>query len=103
MQADFTLFIIDCIFSIKLNHFQDWYPISLVYSGRQYGPFEIFAKSQSIKYFNRVKVMFEIDSKHGFDDMLDQFKTNKLQCPRWNFNTVNPSTLLGYDKLETLP
>jgi len=103
MQADFVLFMRDCLDSLRSDRWQDWWPMTLIYARRQYGPFEIFARSQSIRYFDKVKVIFDIATKDEFIPLAEAFKTEKLRIPRWEFHSFNPFELMAYDKLATLP
>lgn len=103
MQADFVLFIRDCLDSIRTGRWQHWWPMTLIYSERHYGPFEIFARSQSARYFEKTKTIFDITTKEDFLPLAEAFKTEKLRIPRWEFHTFNPFELMAYDKLSTLP
>ncbi|MGI5868170.1 MAG: SEFIR domain-containing protein [Kiritimatiellia bacterium] len=103
MQADLALFVRDCLDVLRTGRRQGWLPVTLLYSGRQYGPFEIFARSQSSKYFENVKQIFDIESKDDFLPLAEAFKEQKLQIPRWEFQSFNPFSLMGVDKLASLP
>lgn len=97
MQADLVLF---------LRGAQDgerWFPNTLLYAGRSYGPFEIFARSMSQKYFDSVKNLIGVADKRELGALLQNFKGPQSQLPRWQFDTFNPEVLVGYDMLGTRP
>jgi len=103
MQADFVLFIRSSLNSLREEIYQTWWPITLVYIERHRGAFEIFARSQSKEYFNKVKGLFDVKNKEEIDPMIQAFKSGKLQIPRWDFTSVNPLILLGFEKIATRP
>lgn len=103
MQADFILFIRDCIDCLNPGRSQEWWPESLVYSERIYGPFEIFARSQSRQYFDKVKVIFDIETKENLVSLMEAFQKHKLWIPTWQYHSINPYSLMALDKMTTLP
>ena len=103
MQTDFTLFIRDCLDVIRNGSYQEWWPETLVYIGRYSGAFEIFARAQSKEYFEKVKRLFDIENKDELGALMGAFKERKLRVPSWDFTSVNPADLIGYDKLATKP
>jgi hypothetical protein len=103
MQADFVLFIRSCLDSLRKEGYQRWWPDTLVYTKMHHTAFEIFARSQSKQYFDKVKCLFDIKNKEEIDPMMEAFKSQKLKIPRWEFTSANPFILLGYDKIATMP
>jgi hypothetical protein len=103
MQADFVLFIRSSLDYLREEIYQTWWPITLVYIERHRGAFEIFARSQSKEYFNKVKGLFDVKNKEEIDPMIQAFKSGKLQIPRWDFTSANPLILLGFEKIATRP
>ena len=105
MQADFVLFMRDCIDCVrKGNLSQNWWPETLLY--RENGSaFEIFARAESKEYFNRIKCLFDISVKMDFDPVLKAFQEEKLHVStwKWEWNNPNPAALLGYEQLATQP
>lgn len=98
MQADFILFI-----HTELNEKGDssfrWYPETLLYISRSYNAFEIFARAQSKRYFDKMKCILNIQTVDEINELLIEFKEGKRHIPRWDFNSFNPSLLIGIDKL----
>lgn len=103
MQSDFILFIRDCFDVMKNEAYQDWPPETLLYIERHSGTFEIFARAQSKEYFDRVKCIFDIEDKKDFIPLFEAFKKDKLKIPRWQFTSLNPEMLLGFERLATRP
>jgi len=103
MQADFILFIRSSLDSLREEIYQTWWPITLVYIERHRGAFEIFARSQSKEYFNKVKCLFDMENKEEFYPLMQAFESGKLKIPRWDFTSANPLILLGYEKIATRP
>ncbi|MBI2470860.1 MAG: TIR domain-containing protein [Planctomycetes bacterium] len=103
MQADFVLFMRDCIDSVRNNTSQSWSPETLLYLERHGGSFEIFARAESKEYFNRIKCLFDISAKTDLEPVLKAFQEEKLRIPRWEWSSFNPAALLGYEQLATRP
>lgn len=99
MQADFVLFI-----RTEINaddSYSRWFPVTLVYVGDFHSPFEIFARSVSTKYFDRVKCILNISQRGDLKDLMETYQTDRQRLPRWEFDSFSPSVLLGYDQLAT--
>jgi len=101
MQADFILFMRA---SLDYADSGRWWPETLVYLGHWSAPpFEVFARSKSARYFERSKVLLGLNSKADLSPLLEAWKEDKRDLPRWNFDTLNPGALLGFDALATSP
>src|ERR1700742_3106072 len=62
MQADFILYLRDQLHE-NGNHLRTWFPDSLLYASGRHLPFEIFARAQSARVFDQIKVLLGITSK----------------------------------------
>jgi hypothetical protein len=81
MQVDFVLFLRS---QLKGNTaWRGWWPNTLVYLGRVSSTFEIFARAQSRRYFERLILVLGIDSKDDFDALMVEFNEGKREAPRW--------------------
>ncbi|MBI5606002.1 MAG: TIR domain-containing protein [Deltaproteobacteria bacterium] len=102
MQVDFILFIRD-----YLDHpdiIFPWFPETLVYIGRHGSTaFEVFARSKSAAYFEKAKVLLGINSKEDLLPLLEAFQKDNRLLPRWEFNSFNPTGLLGFNEIATKP
>jgi hypothetical protein len=101
MQADFILFLRDLL--MRSGQWRRWLPITLVYTGRMYAPFEVFARAQSSKYFVKLMSVLGIESKEVFDSLMVEFERGKREAPRWQFDSFSPLVLSNWAKLATLP
>ena len=96
MQADFIAFM-----RAKILEVVCWWPDTLVYLERRGPAFEVFARSVSKRYFDRARRLLGLESVEELAPLLKSYQEGKRQLPRWNFDTLNPAELLGYDKLCT--
>jgi hypothetical protein len=103
MQADFILFIRDCLDSLRSGHRQGWRPETLLYAHRQYGPFEVFARCQSKQYFKKVCPIFDVESKDDILPLAEAFRENRLRILRWESESFDPFGLMAFEKLASLP
>lgn len=99
-QADFILFIRAELYSG--NKFT-WWPYTLVHLGYFPGPFEIFARAESKKYFEKIKCLFGIGSPDDLKILLEEFRTGERKIPKWEIYSFNPSQLLNIDRLAIQP
>ena len=101
MQADFLAFMRTEIQEIEDSH--GWWPETLVYVGYRPSPFEIFSRSISRAYFGRARHILGIESPKDLEPLLTSYQDGTRKLPKWGFDTFNPATLLGYEKLATRP
>ena len=101
MQTDFILFMRNQL--TRDDAFSHWWPETLLYSHNQAGPFEVFARSNSSSYFDRAKVLLGIEGKDQLERLLERFSSGKRHLPGWNYWSINPSRLLGFDQIATKP
>ena len=101
MQADFILFIRAELYGEK--PFDIWGPETLLYLGHFPGPFEIFARAESKRYFEKMKCLFDIQSPDDFKQLLEEYQKGKRKLPRWEIHSFNPALLLNIKKLATRP
>lgn len=103
MQADFVLFIQDARASLQTERYQNWWPDTLAYIGRMNGPFEIFARAESKKYFDRIKTIFEVEAKDDFASLYAGIKEGRIHIPRFGYTTPDPKSLMNFEKLASRP
>lgn len=102
MQADFVAFISDCFQALKDDTRQSWCPDSLLYN-RYDRPFEIFSRAESRQFFDKMKVLFFIESKDDFELLMNGFQSSKLRLPKWDFDSISPVHLMAYEKMCSRP
>jgi hypothetical protein len=103
MQADLILFIRDCLDCLRFGRGQVWWPVTLLYADRQHGPFEVFARGQSRRNFAQFRQVLDIQTKKELAVVDQAFRERKLRIPSWQHTFFDPMTLIGFDKLGTLP
>jgi len=101
LQADFIAFMRSEV--DKQNNYNNWWPETLVHLGHFNSAFEIFARSVSKKYFDKVKILLAINTPRDLDYLIESYRNKTRRLPRWEFNSFNPASLIGYEHLATRP
>lgn len=98
MQADFILYI---YFQLNISDAfgYGWWPETLLFMGRSYNAMEIFARAQSKTYFDKMKIILNIETIEELKALITEFNDRKRELPRWEFESFNPSVLIGIEKL----
>jgi hypothetical protein len=99
MQADFV-----CFMRAELttaDRYDRWWPETLVYATRQYGPFEVFARAVSKAHLERLLPVLGISSLHPIGVKLEEFSSNQRSLPRWDYESLDPRGLMGFEQLGT--
>lgn len=99
MQSDFI-----CFLRADLTHtdsYDRWWPETLLYATRHYGPFELFARSTSKTYLSRTLSLLGIPNLDQLKAKLDEYASDRKNLPRWQFESFSPSALVGFDQLGT--
>ncbi|RUS66694.1 hypothetical protein CUZ56_01484 [Saezia sanguinis] len=99
MQADFILFMRAEI--QQDDFYRGWFPDTLLYLGRFHSAFEVFARASSKSYFEKAKCILGINKPSDLNELMDAYRTNHQRLPRWQFKSINPSILLGFEQLAT--
>jgi len=86
MQADFLLYLVDALQSLKEDRRQKWWPETLVFKSFHGGTFEIFLRSESSEYFNRLAPVLGVESKSDLDHLPDALIKNTIYIPKWDFD-----------------
>lgn len=101
MQADFVILM--CA-EIESDDYNRWWPETLIYmEAHSATSFEIFARSISKSYFEKVKVLFGIKEKTDLYPLFESYKKGERQLPRWGYRSINPILLFNYEKIATRP
>ncbi len=85
------------------DDYNRWWPETLLYLGHFNSAFEIFARSVSTTYFNKVKLLLAIQSPKDLEPLLRSYRDGSRKLPRWEFESFNPAALLGYEQFATRP
>lgn len=98
-QADFVAFMRA---EIEAEN-KYWWPETLLYFRDFSSPFEIFARSISKTYFNKAKVLLDIDAPKDLEPLLNSYHDGTRKLPSWQYESFTPASLLGYKHLATRP
>lgn len=99
MQADFI-----CFMRAELtgtDAYDRWWPETLLYATHHYGPFEVFARAASKAHLARLLPVLGVTSTEPIKAKLQEFAADRRSLPRWQFESINPSSLMGFDELGT--
>lgn len=99
MQADFV-----CFLRAELSNgdpYGRWWPETLLYANRHYGAFELFARASSKAYLSRLLTLLGVASLDAIKAKLDEYGQDRSALPRWEFESIEPATLAGFEQLGT--
>lgn len=99
MQADFVCFLRADLTGI--DRYDRWWPETLLYANRHYGPFELFARSASKSYLSRTLLLLGAPNLAAIKEKLDEYAADKRSVPRWEFESFSPLSLVGFEHLGT--
>lgn len=99
MQADFLLYLAEAIQGLKEGCRQMWWPETLVFKSCHGGAFEIFLRSESTEYFNRIAPMLDVKFKSELEPLVEALKNGAVHIPKWGFDRIAPLELMNYEKL----
>jgi hypothetical protein len=99
MLADFVLYLRATLLDDDVR----WWPETLVYAVRSYGPMEIFARSQSASYYEQASKMLGGIAADDLKAHIASLQGNDDRLPRWQFDRLSPAVLAGIDKLASVP
>lgn len=104
MSADFVLYLRDVLEDSKN---QDWtwnyWPETLVYMPEYGGPIEVFARAQSTRFFNDMKVILGISAREELEPIFEAMRQGKIRVPRWELHSIDPGLLCGFNKIASKP
>lgn len=100
MTADFVLYLRS---QSSSDAWHTWWPETLLYSDRYGAAFEIFARAKSRRYFDRIKPLLNVKDKEELGVILTNVRSDRDRIPRWQFESINPGRLMGFDALGTTP
>jgi hypothetical protein len=100
MQADFLLYLAEAIQGIKEKRRQSsWWPETLIFKSFHGGTFEIFLRSESTEYFNRLALTLDIHRKDDLEPLVKGLEADAIYTPRWEHEGISPLELMNYESL----
>jgi hypothetical protein len=104
IAADFLLYIRDAIDSVRLSEWRQLYwPDTLMHLPDYAGQIEFFARAESRRYFDEIKPLLNISSPEDLLPVIEAMQQGKVFIPHWDWKSLNPSQIMGIDKLATKP
>jgi hypothetical protein len=104
MAADFVLFLRS---ATQETGYKAWYPETLMYASFRFrGPFEIFARSESKAYFQRLSPVIGLRSKQELEELIATYSTDGRAgrwLPHWDYETLDMGRLANVAKLQSRP
>ena len=98
MQVDFIFFL-----RAELAGFGDWWPETLVYLSHWHRTFEIFERSRSNRYFERIQPILGNASKDDLENLMQRYAKDPQSLPRWQGSRLSPAHLIGIQNLCSNP
>ena len=93
------MFLADAIQGLKEGRRKAWSPEILVFKSFYGGTFELFLRSESTEYFNRIAPTLDIKSKAELEPFVKVLKTEAVYIPRWELDSISPLELMNYKNL----
>jgi hypothetical protein len=105
MQSDFLLYLYSLLHLEGYFAHYSWYPYTNAFAIHRSQPFEVFSKSQSIKYFDRLKKLLIIDSKTELTDLIEKSNSEKGYIPGFGvwIRVISPGILMNINNISTKP
>ena len=101
MEVDFLLFLRAVL--ADLSYYDRWYPDSLVYLGYGHRAFEIFERSRSKQYFERIRPVLGNATKADLDKLVEVDQAGPQTLLRWETSRISPASLMGIQNLCSKP
>lgn len=99
MQADFLLYLNDALQAFNEKRRLQWWPVTLVFKAFHGGSFEMFLRAESKSYFEKIAETLGVKSKLDLEPFIDAVNAGDVKVPRWDYEEINPSDLMNYEKL----
>jgi hypothetical protein len=99
MEADLVLYLR----SWGQNASPKWWPETLVWTTLRGATFEMFARSKSQQYFDRIKGLLGVKDKAQLGKLLEKIEAAPDHIPRWQFDSINPRALVQFESLSSMP
>lgn len=105
MQADFILYFFNSITALKENGRAGWWPETLLYYRDYASPFEVFARSESLQYFQKICPLIAMKSKAELQESLKLFGVQNapMYLPHWEHRSISLQAAMNFEKLASKP
>jgi hypothetical protein len=102
LQADFVLYLRDTMSAIKNEGSRNWYPVTLLYAGRRFRPFDVFARSESKKYFEKVASVLDAGSVGQFKSFIGDLEKSD-RVPHFDYQRLAVTALSNAANIGLVP
>jgi len=103
VQADFTLLVTDLLAVLRgYRSIQHWMPETMMLRDNGEQPLEIYARSRSKSYFEKLKCLFQIEQKDDLEPLMQAIGEGKIKVPYWS-SGVDVAALLNFAQLASIP
>ena len=99
MQVDFILFLRAEL--AEYDQYNRWWPETLVYLGFVRRGFELFERSRSARYFERIRPLLGNARKEDLERLVKGYDENPNLLPKWGREQIAPAILVGIQNLCT--
>jgi hypothetical protein len=99
MEADLVLYLR----SWGQNASPKWWPETLIWTTHRGAMFEMFARSKSERYFDRIKGLLSVKDKAELGKLLEKIEAAPDHIPCWQFDSINPRALVQFESLSSTP
>lgn len=101
MQADFSLYLRYLLVAKDTHDY--WYPVTLIYTSHHTGAFEIYARSKSEKYWNRMRPLLANPTLEELRGLVRDIDNQEISVPKFDYRSLAVRTLLGITAIATIP
>lgn len=99
MTADFLLYFVSR--TMPENVWFGWWPYTLVYLDRHSRGLEVFIRSRSLEYFNKLKLALGVNDKEELQRVIARMEANPNDLPRWGFTRLSAATVMNLPAIAT--
>ncbi len=86
-----------CHYIARLNNLR-WFPITYIYNTR--GNFELFDRLISLRHFEKIKVLFNVQTVEELKEVLSKYKENDKNSYGWGYSNAFDSVSPIYSLIE---
>lgn len=99
---------VDFIFFLRAElaadgSYNKWWPETLVYLGFAHRAFEIFERSRSSRYFEKIRPLLGNATKADLEHLITSYEKDRQTILGWDGFQIKPGILIGIQKLCTKP
>lgn len=78
-----------------------WWPISAIFASHSYGAFPTFLRAEDAEYRAGLFKLLGISEGRALGRFFEDLSAKKIRIPEWEFDRLEPSQLMNYERLNT--